>query len=102
MSAGSKVQAVMDGKVIYVGYTEFSGDIVVVDHGYGLMSWYHNLDKNSIKVSEGDTVKRGGILCDKIGDSGFTNGSTLHQRLTVNGVPVCEYDLWEVGLTFEQ
>lgn len=100
MSAGQKVQAVMDGKVIYVGYTEFSGDIIVIDHGYGLMSWYHNLDKSSIKVTEGTVVKRGDIICDKVGDSGFTNGSTLHQRLTINGVPVCEYDLWEKGLTF--
>lgn len=100
MSAGQKVQAVMDGKVIYVGYTEFSGDIIVIDHGYGVMSWYHNLDKNSIAVSEGTVVKRGDVICSKVGDSGFTNGSTLHQRLTINGVPVCEYDLWEKGLTF--
>lgn len=101
MSAGHKVRAVTDGKVIYVGFTEFSGDIIVIDHGYGMMSWYHNLDKNSIKVKENDTVKRGDVICEKVGDSGFTNGSTLHQRLTVNGVPVCEYDLWNAGITFK-
>ncbi len=100
MSRGHKIQAVMDGKVIYVGYTEFSGDMVAVDHGYGLVSFYHNLDKASIKVAKGDTVKQGDILCDKIGESGFTDGKTLHQRLTVYGVPVCEYDLWEVGIKF--
>ena len=100
MSTGHKVQSIMDGKVVYVGYTEFSGDTIAVDHGYGLISWYHNLDKNSIKVSVGDVVKQGDILCDKVATSGFTNGSTLHQRLTVNGVPICEYDLWEVGIKF--
>ena len=52
-------------------------------------------------VKENDTVKCGDVICEKVGNSGFTNGSTLHQRLTVNGVPVCEYDLWNAGITFK-
>ncbi len=100
MSAGHKIQAIMDGKIIYVGETAFSGDMIAIDHGYGMVSFYHNLDKASITVSVGDIVKRGDIICSKIGNTGFTDGKTLHQRLTVYGVPICEYDLWEVGIGF--
>lgn len=100
MSRGHKVQAIMDGKVLFVGYTEFSGDMIAIDHGCGMVSFYHNLDKNTIKVAKGDVVKQGTIICDQVSDSGFTNGNTLHQRLTIYGVPVCEYDLWEVGIGF--
>lgn len=101
MYNGSKVLAVMDGKVIAVAYTAFSGDIVVIDHGYGLFSWYHNLDKDSITVNVGDIVKNGDVICSKIGDSGFTNGSTLHFRLTVGTVPVYASDFsWGSGIKF--
>ncbi|MBR5011906.1 MAG: M23 family metallopeptidase, partial [Clostridia bacterium] len=95
MSPGHKVQSITDGKVIYVGSTAFSGDMIAIDHGYGMVSFYHNLDKDSIKVSVGDIVKRGDVICSMTGDSGFTDGKTLHQRLTIYGVPVCEYDFWE-------
>ncbi|MBE6679239.1 MAG: M23 family metallopeptidase [Ruminococcaceae bacterium] len=101
MYNGSKVLAVMDGKVIKVAYTAFSGDIIVIDHGYGLYSWYHNLDKDSITVKEGDTVKNGDVICSKIGDSGFTDGKTLHFRLTVGTVPVYASDFsWGSGIEF--
>ncbi len=102
MYNGSKVLAVMDGKVLYVGYTAFSGDIIAIDHGYGLISWYHNLDKDSITVKEGDIVKNGDVICSKIGSSGFTNGSTLHFRLTVGTVPVYASDFsWGSGIAFK-
>ncbi len=101
MYSGSKVVAVMDGKVIAVAYTAFSGDIIVIDHGYGLYSWYHNLDKDSITVNVGDTVKNGDVICSKIGNSGFTNGQTLHFRLTVGTVPVYASDFsWGSGIKF--
>lgn len=101
MYSGSKVVSVMDGKVIAVAYTAFSGDIVVIDHGYGLLSWYHNLDKDSITVKVGDVVKNGDVICSKIGDSGFTNGQTLHFRLTVGTVPVYASDFsWGSGIKF--
>lgn len=83
------------GKVIYVGEQTVSGLTVVIDHGYGLKSWYMHLSSASVKtgdiVATGDTI---GI----VGSSGFTNGLCLHYSLSVFGVPVCPYDLWDYGV----
>ncbi len=101
MGASDKINAVMSGEVIYVGSTAYSGTMIAIDHGYGLISWYHNIDGATVKV--GDTVKKGDIIANKVGDVGFTDGKTLHFRLTVFDVPVCAYDLlWgETGIIFK-
>ncbi len=83
------------GKVIYVGEQTVSGLTVVVDHGFGLKSWYMHLSSASVKA--GDIVKTGDTI-GIVGSSGFTNGLGLHYSLSVFGVPVCPYDLWENGV----
>lgn len=84
------------GKVAYIGEQLYSGKLVVIDHGYGLKSWYMNL--SSIAVNVGDIVEKGAVV-GTVGDSGFTNGGVnLHYELTVHGVPVCPYSLNEEGI----
>lgn len=99
MSAGSSVTAVNRGKVIYAGVTDYSGRLVVVDHGFGLKSWYANLSE--IKVRVGDTVEKDAEL-GIIGNSGFTSGRVnpvVHVGLSVFDVPVCPYSLWDNGIS---
>ena len=47
-----------DGKIVYTGYDEQGyGNLVVVDHGYGLKTYYAHLAE--IKAKIGEYVKKG-------------------------------------------
>jgi len=90
-----KVKAVNAGKVVYVGEQTYSGRLVVVDHGFGLKSWYMNMSEISVQV--GDMVEKGAEL-GVVGDTGFANGVNLHYELTINGVSVSPYSVEEEGI----
>ena len=92
VAVGKDVAAVMDGEVVYVGDTALSGNLVVIEHGLGLKSWYAHL--GDISVKQGDKVEKGDVIA-VTGDTGFTNGTTLHLGLSVFDVPVSIYPLWE-------
>ncbi len=88
------VKAVNAGVVVYAGYLDYSGYTVVVEHGYGLKSWYAHMSKNSVEV--GDKVARGDAV-GITGSSGFISGAGAHVGLTVFDTPVCQYALWSDG-----
>ncbi len=92
IAGGKDVFAVNAGTVVYSGYLTLTGNIVVIDHGWGLKSWYCHLSESSVKV--GDTIKRGGVI-GKTGDTGFTTSKRIHVGLTVGDVPVCIYPLFD-------
>ena len=81
-----------DGKVVYVGELDYTGKLIVIDHGWGLKTWYAHL--SDIGVALGDEVKRG----DKIGaagDTGFTNQVGLHVSMTLWDKYVLPYSTWD-------
>ncbi len=92
---GLDVQAVNNGKVVFVGYLDLSGYTVVIDHGWGLKSWYCHL--GSTAVSLGDTVTKGDVV-GYVGTTGFTATAAVHIGLAVYDVPVCPYSLWDEGI----
>lgn len=95
---GSPIYAVMHGKVLYTTTTAYAGTMVAVDHGYGMISWYHNLSSVSVKV--GDVVTKGQEIA-KSGSTGFTKGGLAYVALSVYDVPVCAYDfIWGSGVDF--
>ena len=51
-------------------------------------------------VKTGDVVAAGDAIATS-GSTGFTKGNSLHVGLTVFGVPVCPYDLWENPIAFK-
>ncbi len=87
---GTKVRAAGDGVVSaatdrYRGLTAW-GNVVVIDHGGGLMTRYAHLDRYS--VAAGDPVKAGETI-GAVGDTGETRGRAhLHFEVIDNGVPV--------------
>ena len=88
---GTDVIAWNAGKVVYSGMLDYSGYIVVIDHGIGLKTWYYNM--GSCTVNVGDTVARG----DKIGTcgkTGFTGEVGVHVAMSVGKTFVSPYDTW--------
>ncbi len=82
---GTVVHAGADGLVIFAGIETGYGNLLTIDHGYGLMTRYGHLE--TIIVKEGDKVKKG----DKIGTIGCTGACTgphLHYEVRVNGIPM--------------
>ncbi len=93
--AGIELPASNNGKVVYADQTIYGGKMVVIDHGFGLKTWYLHLD--SINVSVGDEVKTNDIIGTS-GKTGFTETSGVYTIMTVGDVPVCPYGPWESGV----
>jgi murein DD-endopeptidase MepM/ murein hydrolase activator NlpD len=79
---GSPVYATADGVVTQAAREGAYGQLVIVDHGYGLETRYGHL--SAYKVKPGDQVKRGDVL-GLVGSTGRSTGSHLHYEVRVNG-----------------
>lgn len=84
-SPGTPIIAPGDGVVTYAGYKSGLGKVVMIDHGYGLVTLYGHNSVNYVK--EGDHVKRGELIAS-IGATGLATGPHLHYQVEVDGVPV--------------
>lgn len=83
---GTPVRAAGDGKVIaatnrYRGQTSW-GNIVVIDHGHGLVTRYAHLD--SFRVAEGDAIRAGETI-GAVGSTGRSTGPHLHFEVIRDG-----------------
>lgn len=83
---GTHVYASGKGKVIYAAYSYGGyGNLVKIDHGDGLVSFYGHLNK--IKVSKGEIVERGKFI-GEVGNTGRSTGPHLHYEIQKDGKPV--------------
>lgn len=89
-SHGTIVRAAGDGKVVeatnrYRGQAAW-GNVVVIDHGHGLVTRYAHLDR--YKVKRGDSVKAGDAI-GRVGSTGRTGGRAhLHFEVIRDGAPI--------------
>lgn len=73
---GTPVKASAGGKVLLSGGDYFySGNVVVLDHGYGLQTIYAHLQKSNVK--KGEFVNQGDII-GFVGQTGRATGPHLH------------------------
>ena len=79
---GDPVYATADGKITTAAMAGNYGNLVVIDHGYGIETRYGHL--SAFKVREGHAVKRGDLL-GLVGATGRTTGSHLHYEVRANG-----------------
>ena len=79
------VPAANSGRVVYTGDLGIYGNLVVIDHGLGLMSLYSHLSE--IQVNKGDVVKKGQTIA-RTGSTGLAFGDHLHFGMLVGGVEV--------------
>jgi murein DD-endopeptidase MepM/ murein hydrolase activator NlpD len=82
---GTPIHAPAQGTVIYAGKKSGYGNIVIVDHGYGLETWYGHTSK--ILVKAGQLVRRGQTIA-LVGNSGHSTGPHVHYEVRVHGIPV--------------
>jgi murein DD-endopeptidase MepM/ murein hydrolase activator NlpD len=89
---GTGIMASNAGEVVYAGYLDYTGNIVVIDHGCGLRTWYYNLA--SVTASVGDKVERGTAI-GTAGSTGFTGMSGVHFAMSVGDRFVSPYDTFQ-------
>jgi murein DD-endopeptidase MepM/ murein hydrolase activator NlpD len=82
---GTPIIAPADGVVIFAGKKWLIGNMIALDHGYGMLTRYGHLYK--ILKKKGDRVKRGEVI-GKVGNTGRSTGPHLHYEVRLNGVPV--------------
>ncbi len=78
---GTPIKAVADGTVIDTGDFFFSGNMIYIDHGQGIISLYAHLSKISVKP--GDIIKQGEII-GNVGQTGRVTGPHLHFAVYAN------------------
>lgn len=86
------IPAINDGIVCASGEDDILGKYIVVDHGYGLKSWYCNISEALFSV--GDSVKKGDVIA-KTGNSAFYEYTGFYFITTVLDVPVSPYAIYE-------
>lgn len=82
---GTPVKAPADGIVTFSGHDPTFGNMLVIDHGYGVITRYGHSD--SILVREGQRVKRGDTI-STVGTSGRSTGPHLHYEIRINDVAI--------------
>jgi murein DD-endopeptidase MepM/ murein hydrolase activator NlpD len=82
---GTPIRAPADGVVTFADVKAGYGQIVIIDHGYGLETWYgHN---RRLLVAKGQKIRRGETIA-QLGNSGRSTGPHLHYEVRVHGTPV--------------
>ncbi len=78
---GTPIKAVASGTIIDTGDFFFSGNMIYIDHGQGIISLYAHL--SDISVKPGDIVKQGDVI-GKVGQTGRVTGAHLHFAVITN------------------
>ena len=82
---GTPIKAIGDATVIETGDFFFSGNMVYLDHGQGVISLYAHMHK--VYVKPGQLIKQGEII-GEVGETGRVTGPHLHLSLLLNKTAV--------------
>jgi murein DD-endopeptidase MepM/ murein hydrolase activator NlpD len=97
---GTRVYSTGDGRVHEARWNSGGfGNVVVIDHGNGLYSYYAHLSE--IKVPAGIAVKRGDLI-GLSGSSGLSSGAHLHYQINKLGQPVNPINFFNNDVTGEE
>lgn len=82
---GDSVGAALGGKVVFAGYRGGYGNLVILDHGQGIATYYAHL--LNVAVNVGQYVVPGQSV-GLAGSTGRSTGPHLHYEVRANGVPI--------------
>lgn len=83
--SGTPIIAPADGLVVFAGREGGFGNMIILDHGYGITTRYGHC--SSIDAKLGQKIKRGDVIA-RIGSTGRSTGPHVHYEVAVNGVSV--------------
>ncbi len=92
--AGTPVLATARGRVALAKGLFFLGNTVILDHGFGLFSFYGHL--SSIEVERGAVVESG-VVIGKVGATGRVTGAHLHWGVRLGDARVNPLALLAMG-----
>jgi murein DD-endopeptidase MepM/ murein hydrolase activator NlpD len=79
---GQAVYATAAGTVRQAGWENGYGNLITIDHGFGLQTRYGHLLNSEVKA--GAQVKRGDVI-GRVGNTGRSTGYHLHYEVLANG-----------------
>lgn len=79
---GTSIKAVSDGEVSYAGTMGGYGNLIIIDHGNGIQTYYGHCSKLYVKV--GQQLTAGDIIA-AVGSTGNSTGSHLHFEIRQDG-----------------
>jgi len=82
---GAEIRATAAGRVAHAGPMGGYGNMVEIDHGFGLATRYGHMSE--VLVGEGQQVAQGDLL-GRLGSTGRSTGPHLHYEVRVDGEPV--------------
>lgn len=82
---GTSIYPIASGTVVFAGWQGSYGNLIMIDHGDGIQSWYGHC--NDIYVSVGDSVSTDTCI-GSVGSTGNSTGPHLHLEIRINGTAV--------------
>lgn len=79
---GNEIHPIRAGEIIFSGAQPGYGNVVIVDHGSGLVSKYAHNSLNLVK--EGDKVDSKTVIA-RVGSTGYSTGPHLHLEVRYKG-----------------
>ena len=84
-STGTGIRSIAPGTVTYSGWKGSYGNLLIIDHGNGVQSYYAHC--SALYVGVGQAVDSNTTIA-AVGSTGNSTGPHLHLEIRVNGSPV--------------
>lgn len=82
---GTGIRAIASGTVVYSDYKGSYGNLLIIDHGNGVQSYYAHCTQ--LYVGVGASVDSSTTIAS-VGSTGNSTGPHLHLEIRINGTPV--------------